>query len=225
MSRRFLAIAMVPAVAGVLLAAAAHAEDLGVKGRTYAPDHDGREQLKDAVRRKQQDGELDAFWKAYRNKTVNAIKHPQPLDVATDYHARTVLSPVRFVIPTDYRGQAGRVIVRRGTVVEPLTISPLTTGLIFIDGRDPAQVRYAIERGRVQPLKIVLTAGSPYDLRVQYQHAAWRSGTGIPFYFDQRRMIISSLKRLYGIDVASVPVVMTQSGTGLKLEYGMGAKS
>jgi conjugal transfer pilus assembly protein TraW len=205
----------------LLCAASTRAEDLGIKGPNYRPDPDAREQFKDVVRGKQQSGELDAYWKSYRDKTVASIKNPAPLGVRTDYAPRTELKPVRFVIPANYRDQNGKVVVSRGTVVEPLKIQPLTKGLIFIDGRDPTQVDYAIARGRQQPLKIVLTAGSPYELRVKYEHAAWRDGVGIPFYFDQRRMLLDSLKRLYGINVASVPAVMTQSGTGVRLEFGM----
>jgi len=206
------------------MAAAAHAEDLGARAQTYATGPDAREQFKDVIRHKQQSGELDAYWKAYRANAIESVKHPAPLGIRTDYRPRSETHAVRFVIPADYRNERGQVIVRRGTVIEPLKIQPLTSGLIFIDGRDPAQVDYAIERGRTEPLKIVLTAGSAYELRVKYQEAPWRTGAGIPFYFDQRRMIIDSLQRLYRIDVASVPTVMTQSGTGVKLEFGMGGR-
>jgi conjugal transfer pilus assembly protein TraW len=202
--------------------ATAHAEDLGKKGPTYQVDPDAREEFKEIVRRKQQSGELAAFWKSYRDKTIASIKHPPPLDVKSDYRPRREYRDVRFVIPSDYRDERGNVIVRRGTVVEPLRIQPLTGGLVFVDGRDPAQVDYAIARGRAAPLKIVLTAGSAYDLRVKFQHTAWRGGEGIPFYFDQRKMIINSLKMLYDVDVGSVPAVMTQTGTGVTLEFGMG---
>ena len=130
---------------------------------------------------------------------------------------------MRFVIPSDYRDQRGHVVVSKGTVVEPLRIQPLASGLVFIDGRDQVQVNYAIARGRLTPLKVILTAGSPFDLRIKYQHAAWPIGEGIPFYFDQRKIIINTLHRLYGIDVSTVPAVLTQVGTGLQLEFGMRA--
>ncbi|MEQ2153981.1 conjugal transfer protein, partial [Burkholderia multivorans] len=40
-----------------------YAEDLGTKAQTYPLDRDAAEQIKDIFRRKQQSGELDAFWK------------------------------------------------------------------------------------------------------------------------------------------------------------------
>lgn len=207
-----------------LACAAAHSEDLGTKGQLYRLDPDARQEFKDVIRAKQATGELDRFWQDYRRKTIAAIKNPAPLGVRIAYAKRTEFKPVRFVVGSDYRDQKGRVVVKRGTVVEPLRILPLDTGLAFIDGRDPAQVDYAIARGRLEPLKIVLTAGSPFDLRVKYQNSPWRSGQGIPFYFDQRKIIINTLAQLYGIELSSVPVVVTQSGAGLKLEFGLEAK-
>lgn len=201
--------------------AGAHGEDLGSKGPVYRVDPDAREEMKDILRRKQRTGELDAFWKSYRDKTIATIKNPPPLDVKSDYRPHREFHDVRFVVPSDYRDERGNIIVRRGTVVEPLKIQPLTSGLVFVDGRVPAQVEYAIALGRTTPVKIVLTAGSAYDLRFKYQHVAWRTGEGVPFYFDQRKMIINSLKMLYGVDVASVPALMTQTGSGVTLDFGM----
>ena len=236
-------LAAVVATSLATLTSHVRAEELGSKAQTFRLDPDAREEFKNVIRRKQRSGELDSFWKSYRDKTVEAIKHPAPLGVRSDYTRRVETRPVRFVIPADYRDERGNVVVRKGTVVESLKFLPLSTGLIFIDGRDPAQVDYAIARGRTTPLKIVLTGGSPFELRVKYQHATWPSaqgislaagpgilsgitpgaGQGIPFYFDQRRIIIDTLRRLYGIDVSSVPAVLTQYGTGARLEFGIGS--
>ncbi len=199
----------------------AYAEDLGIKAQTYPLDRDAREVFKDIVRQKQRTGELDQFWQNYQAKTIASIKQPAPLGIKSDYTVRQELRDLRFVMARDMHNEKGQRLVKAGTVVEPLKIQPLVSGLIFIDGRDPQQVDYAIAQGRKQPLKIVLTAGSPYDLRVQYQGHDWWGGKTIPFYFDQRKMIISTLKRLYGIDVNAVPVMLTQRGDQLAVAYGM----
>jgi len=201
------------------------AEDLGQRGNSFALDPDGREAMKSVIRRKKASGELADFWRAARQKAIESVKHPAPLGVRSDYRSHTEVLPVRFVLPVDYHDQAGRVIAAKGTVIEPLAIQSLRTGLAFIDGRDPKQVAYAIERGRSQPLKIVLIAGSAFDLRVKYQKAAWPLGRGIPFYFDQGGMIIKQLHGLYGIDVSSVPMLLQQAGKDLRLEFGIGARS
>ena len=203
------------------LASLARAENLGTLGETYPLDRDGREQLKDRARAKEKNGELDAYWKNYRQKMIEAIKHPPPLGVKSDYAVKRELHELRFVLPQDYRDDKVRVVAEKGTVIEPLKIQPLRAGMIFIDGRDQRQIDYAIAVGRHEPMKIVLTAGSPLELRVRYQDAQWRVGRGIPFYFDQKKMIINSLKMLYGINIDSVPVAVYQRGDKLALDFGM----
>ncbi len=198
-----------------------YGENLGSAGQTYSLDRDGREQLKDIARRKQASGEMDAYWRNYRDKMAEAIKHPAPLGIKSDYGIRRELHDLAFTLPQDYRNERGQVVARQGTVIQPLHIQPLRTGLIFIDGRDQKQIDYAIERGRKQPLKIVLTAGSPLELRIKYQHSQWRTGTGIPFYFDQRKMIINNFQKLYGIAINSVPATLYQMGDQLAIDFGV----
>lgn len=212
-------------LATVTFASLARAEDLGVKAQTYALDPDAAEQIKDVMRRKQSTGELDQFWKNYRDRTIDSIKNPPSLGVKSDYAVRTELRDLQFAVPEDYKDQNGRVIVRRGTVIQPLKIMPLTSGLIFIDGTDPKQVAYAVARSQAEQLKIVLTAGSPYLMRIKYRNVPWHGGMGVPFYFDQRKMIINTLQKLYGVDVNSVPAALFQQGDKLAIQFGMGASN
>lgn len=212
-------------LATVTFASLARAEDLGVKAQTYALDPDAAEQIKDVMRRKQSTGELDQFWKNYRDRTIDSIKNPPSLGVKSDYSVRTELRDLQFAVPEDYKDQNGRVIVRRGTVIQPLKIMPLTSGLIFIDGTDPKQVAYAVARSQAEQLKIVLTAGSPYLMRIKYRNVPWHGGMGVPFYFDQRKMIINTLQKLYGVDVNSVPAALFQQGDKLAIQFGMGASN
>jgi conjugal transfer pilus assembly protein TraW len=205
----------------LVLPSMAWSEDLGARGKTVVVDRDGRQQMKDLVREKEASGDLARFWRDYQSKVVDAIKHPAPLGVPSETRFRTELHDLRFVLPQDYRDHTGRVVARRGTVIEPLKIQPLTTGLIFIDGRDESQVQYALAAGRKERLKIVLTAGSPFDLRVRFRNVMWNGSPTVPFYFDQRKLIINQLQRLYGIQLRSVPAKLTQQGSQLQIEFGM----
>lgn len=202
-------------------ATATLAEDLGIKAQIYPIDPDARETLKNVVRKKQQTGELDKFWHQYREKNIQAIKYPAPLGIKTDYSIKSELRNLQFIMRRDMRNEKGHIIVKAGSVIEPLKINPLIYGMIFIDGRDQKQVDYAIAQGRKEPLKIVLTAGSPYELRVKYKNINWWGSKTIPFYFDQRKMIINTLQRLYSIDVNTVPVKLAQRGDKLEIKYGM----
>lgn len=200
------------------------AEDLGSFGQTYNKDNDGSKQIQDLMRQKQQSGELDQFWKNYRQKTLGQIMHPDSLNMPVSYKQHQELRDLKFVLPQDYRDQNGHIVASKGTVIEPLKISPMTHGLIFIDGNDQAQVEYAIALGRSKPFKIVLTAGSPYDLRMKYQGQSWEGSNNIPFYFDQRKIIINSFNQLYGVNLNTVPVAISQQGDQLLVQYGINQK-
>ena len=103
-----LAAVLATSLAG--LTSSVRAEELGSKSPTFRLDPDAREEFKNVIRRKQRNGELDAFWKSYRDKTVESIKHPAPLGVRSDYTRRVETRPVRFVIPADYRDERGNLL-------------------------------------------------------------------------------------------------------------------
>lgn len=197
------------------------AEDFGTVAPTFQTDADGRDQLRSAMREKQKDGELDRYWKNYRKRVIDSIINPPPLGIPSSTEHQVIIAPVKFVVPVDWRDNNGSIVVHKGTVIYPLRVRPLNNGLIFIDGRDQGQVDYAIKKASKIPLKIVLTAGSYYNLRVRYRTVAWHGGVGIPFYFDQRKMIINSLNNLYGIKIDRVPAMLTQQDDNLRIEFGM----
>lgn len=205
----------------ILLTTPTHAEDLGKRGQSYSADPSGADQLRDLARKKQQSPDMARFWQDYRARTIDSIKHPRPLGIPTSLDARTESHELKFQFQSDFRDEKGRVLVKKGTVVEPLKIRPMLRRVLFIDGRDQSQIDYAIKEGKLHPLKIVLTAGSPFDLRVRYQNEFWMGAKGIPFYFDQRKMIITSLRNLYGIRIASVPAELYQEGTNMIIKFGV----
>lgn len=208
------------AILFVLASFSSNSEDLGAKAQAYKTDPSGADQLRELARKKQQSPEVARFWEDYRAKTLEAIKHPQPLGIPTSLQSRTEMRDLRFQFQSDFRDEKGRVLVPRGTVVEPLKIKPMMFKMLFIDGRDQSQIDYAIKRGNEFPLKIILTAGSPLELRQRYKDTPWLGARGVPFYFDQRKMIISSLDSLYGIHLSSVPVELAQEGTRMKVSFG-----
>ena len=204
----------------VLTLSRAYAEDLGVYGKTVEIDADGRDQLKKIIRKKQESGELTKYWKEFKEKSIEAIKNPKSLGLGTSFTYRVEEHELKFIFPRPILDDKKRVVVPSGAVMEPLKFSTMKSGLIFIDGRDQRQVDYAIGIGKKEPMKIVLTAGSPYELRLRYQEEFWNGSKTIPFYFDQKKIIINSLRNWYGIKVDTVPVVLRQVGTKLSMEFG-----
>ena len=126
-----------------------------------------------------------------------------------------------FTVPKDFKDANGTTVAKRGTVIRPLERVILQNGLIFIDGTDQAQINYAVRRANAEHLKIVLTKGSPYELRIKYKNSPFRGGKSIPFYFDQDGSIIKTLHLSYALDILSVPTTLSQRGTKLFIETGV----
>lgn len=202
------------------------AENLGQQGQVSPLDKDAREQLKDRVRQIPQ-AQIDRYWSEFRDKNIDAIVNPKSLGIRTDLAVRLLEKVPLFTMPFDALDEKGKVLVKRGTQIRPLEINPLSWGLVFIDGQDPNQVRFAIEQARKRRLKIVLTAGSAYKLRQQYKDASWLGATkSIPFYFDQKKMVINQLQQLYGISISSVPAQLymvrdTKNQAALRVVFGL----
>jgi len=95
----------------------------------------------------------------------------------------------------DLMDHNGVVFATAGTVINPLDHSRFQKRLVFIDGDDPDQVRFAVELSHREPTKIILINGSPLDLTEEH---------ALPFYFDQGGVITARLQ------IAAVPSVVSR---------------
>lgn len=199
----------------------AFSEDLGKKAPTYALDQDAREQLKAIVAEKTRNGDVERYQKHQIEVLKAKLHNFGDLGLATNNTYRSELRDLIFTVPKDFKDASGNVVAHRGTVIKPLERIALQNGLIFIDGTDQAQINYAIHRASSEPLRIVLSKGSPYELRLKYKNTPWRGGKSIPFFFDQDGLIIKTLHLTYALDIKTVPTTLSQRGTQLLIETGV----
>ncbi|MFW1410792.1 hypothetical protein ACEWAY_22945, partial [Vibrio parahaemolyticus] len=68
-----------------------------------------------------------------------------------------------IVLDQDIQDQKGRLVARAGQRVNPLAFVAMKTDLVFIDGRDDAQVDWALKRWTAQNAKIIFVACSPFN--------------------------------------------------------------
>lgn len=198
-----------------------HAETFKQASQGYLLDRDAREELKDIVREKYRNGEVARYEKKEKEVLKAKLHNFGDLGIPSRFEYRAQLRDLIYTLPGDIKDEAGNIITKRATVIKPLQINPLKTGLIFIDGTNQSQIDYAIKRASAEPFKIVLTKGSPYDLIVRYKDTPFRGGKSIPFYFDQAGYITKSLKNFYQLELTSVPASISQSGQKLLVEFGV----
>lgn len=193
----------------ILLAACLplRAEDLGTIGPTYAIGEPHL--LNDLQRRlnaKQASGELLRLSEQWRERGLDAVRHPSPVaDVTHTRVPRTHYFDPSFALDRNVLDAEGRLLFAAGTRKNPLDVVSLSFPLLFLDGRDPRQRDQARRliaeyRDRLRP---VLVGGSYLELM-----RAWQR----PVYYDQQ----GRLTRRLGI--AQVPALVRQEGDRLRID-------
>ena len=186
----------------VLLQVPAGAKDLGSRGETWAiAEPDLLAVLETRLLELERSGDLAKIEDEARARARARVEAPEPVaGIAPAVTHRSRLLDPSVVLDRDVRLPDGTVLATVGTRVNPLAQVPLRRDLLFIDGRRPGEVSWALERPG--PATIVLVAGRPLDLARRH---------GRPFYFDQG----GRLAVRFGL-VAS-PVLIEQEGVQLRL--------
>jgi conjugal transfer pilus assembly protein TraW len=133
-----------------------------------------------------------------RRRTVAKVNRPVPVAgiTAASIVRRWTFDPT-IMVERDIADAKGRVILTRGTRVNPLDTVPLRSPLVFLDGDDPVQLAWAIAKYARSAAKLILVKGAPLELMKLRQRR---------FYFDQS----GTLTRHFAI--RAVPAVVEQQG-------------
>lgn len=186
----------------VLLQVPAAAKDLGVRGETWAiAELDLLAVLEARLLELKRSGGLAKLEDEARARTRAIVEAPAPVTgiaPAITHHSR--LFDPSVVLDRDIHLADGTLLAAAGTRLNPLERMPLGRDLLFVDGRRPGEVSWALDRPG--PATIVLLAGRPLDLARRH---------GRPFYFDQG----GRLAARFGL--AATPVMVEQAGLRLRL--------
>lgn len=199
-----LALSFGLAVAIAVLAQAAAARDHGQQGTVFPViEADLLSVIERKLTMMQASGEVDRANKALAARTEARVKRPPPVaGIVAATSPRSWTHDPTITVEQDLRDAKGRVIIARGTRVNPLDTVPLRQRLVFLDGDDEAQVAWAIEQTTSLNAKLILVKGSPFSLMKARQRR---------FYFDQS----GTLTRHFGI--RAVPAVVEQMGRTLRI--------
>jgi len=193
-------IALVFALPGASLA-----KDYGAHGALFPVEEQSfLEVIFDRLADMESNGELAALQQDMQDTARKRIKRPLPvhgIGVAETYRMFEV--DLSITLERDLSDHNGVVFVRAGTVINPLDHSRFQQRLVFIDGDDLDQVRFAVDLADSEPTKIILINGAPLDLTEQHGHL---------FYFDQGGTITTRLH------IAAVPSVVSRGYPNMIVE-------
>ena len=212
MSRLFKKILVVLVTSYLLLqsqadaATTATAVDYGVMGEIFEiQEKDLVEVIMQKFHKLQANGQLETHQQQIQAKVKNSIARLQPVkDIVHTKTPRSYTFDPSIVVSKDLKDQNGNVFYKKGTVVNPLTIRPMTKPLLLIDGDSSDHMTWAFKMLKTYPLaKIILVKGAP--LKICHE-------TGLTIYFDQQGVIC----KRFGIK--QVPASITQKDDQLLIQ-------
>ncbi|GEQ99204.1 type-F conjugative transfer system protein TraW [Iodidimonas gelatinilytica] len=155
-------------------------------------------------------GGLDAWQKDAERRVRSYVETPPPVSgIAPALEDRSRLFDPSIRVAKDIQDDKGRLIAKAGTLINPLDYVTLSKDLLFVDGRDEAQVTWAL--GIKRPAKIVLVAGPVLALMREHKR---------PLYFDQKGLLARRFQ------IAAVPASVSQDGRRLRIrEFPLSKKT
>lgn len=183
----------------------ASARDFGAMGQTWGiAEPDLLQTIGGRLAAMEANGGIERMQRQLAARTEARVRRPEPVaGLSLAEEPRRWAHDPSIVVEADVRDQQGRLIAARGTRVNPLDFVTLRQSLIFLDGDDPEQVRWATGRWTAVEAKLILVGGSPFDLMQAHKRR---------FYFDQR----GALTGKFGI--AHVPAIVRPDGETLSVE-------
>lgn len=183
------------------LIASISAEDLGVIGKTYPI---GEQNLLDYIKTRAAKMVNDGTWQKYQQeliaKTERQIDYPPAIAGIT----KTTESSVRYFDPSVRINSdvvdpyTKTVLAKKGQIINPTTYVPFNNELIFIDGRDPEQVAYALAESKHSKFRtsiVLIAAVKLRELMAQEQQV---------LFYDQGAVLVKKF------GVQHVPTIIYQ---------------
>lgn len=184
----------------------AYASEMNQFGETYAIKE---EDFLDYIYRKlnllKQNGELEKIQNQFKEKVISNSDRPTPLTYLT---RSTVIRSYKYdpsiTVPYDLKDLNGRIFAQAGTTINPLQYIAIHKVLLFINGEDEEQIKWAINQNNKlnNKIKLVLVNGSISKMEKIFKQ---------PIYFDQSGRLTSKF------NIKHVPAEVKQDGLFLKI--------
>jgi conjugal transfer pilus assembly protein TraW len=145
-------------------------------------------------------------------RTKKTIERPRKVEgIEKVKENNSFLVDMSVKISKDIEDVNGNLIVKKGTIINPLQTISLDQDLLFFNGDDKEQVNYVSNLikhykepdNRNRKLKLILVQGNPIELTKKFKQNV---------YFDQAGYITSKLH------ITKVPSLVTQDGLNLKVK-------
>ncbi len=181
------------------------ARDFGTQGTLFdIAEEDPIQLIQKKLKILQDSGELERLTIELQQKAKISLERPRPVTgISRASRSRVFSFDPTYVVRQDLKDYKGQIIARRGTKINPLETVFLRSSLIFINGDDADQIKWAKDQTESNKVKLILVKGAPLELA---------STLKVPIYFDQGGYLS---KRL---GITHVPAIVTQEKNCLRIE-------
>ena len=190
-------------------AAPASARDFGVAGALFPiVERDLLATIHARLTTLEQTGATQRLNAELQRRSIARVNRPKPVEGLTRAEvSRSWLFDPTIELADEIADDKGRLIMARGTRVNPLDSVALRQALVFFNGDDPAQLAWALQRAvnkpaGERPAKLILVKGAPLELMRTRQTR---------FYFDQGGTLIRHFA------IRALPALVEQHGRQLKI--------
>lgn len=185
------------------LSSSLSAKDLGCHGEVFKIKEESLlEVIKSRLLKMQESGTLTTYQKQLAEHAKKKALSPDPVKgIRKTTKPRVFYYDPTITLQEYLKDHEGRIFAKKGDKANPLQITPLTKWLLFIDGKDEAQVKWALEHPLIS--KIILVNGRPLELEEAHSRR---------FYFDQLGLLTKK------IGITQLPAKVFQEGVQLKIE-------
>lgn len=162
------------------------------------------EMIKERMMAAAESGKLDAMEKHVKARVTHNAMNPKAVSTigSTSVDRKYYFDPT-MTVDEDIKDHKGVVIHHKGKRLNPLHYVSWRSPMVFINGEDEDQLKWALAEHESHGGKIVLVRGAPIELYRKH---------GVRFYFDQAGKITSQF------DIRHVPARVLQEGEQLLIE-------
>lgn len=184
-----------------LFSAFINAEDLGSIGKTYPI---GEQSLIEYIKARATQMMEDGSWEKLRQQAVKTTEQRIDYPPVISGISKTAESSVRYFDPSIRINQdivdpyTKTKLATKGQMINPTNYMPFNNELIFIDGRDPEQVAYAVREAKQAKMRtsIVLIAANKFRELMKDQHQL--------MFYDQGAVLVNKF------NIRHVPTIIYQ---------------
>lgn len=174
-------------------------KDFGIRGQTFPIEE---ESFLDFLARTLNAKDATQKMEKVRADLIENFQNPSPVKGLKETEKfRSFLVDPSFEVKKDIKDREGKVLVKAGTVINPLKQVSISSNLIFFDGSNEKHLVWA--RQQTGDCKWILVKGKPIELEEQEKRAV---------YFDQNGIYTSRFL------IEHVPSRVSQKGNLLLIE-------